>query len=136
MAKKKKTYAKDDPDKPLTAKQRAFVEAYAGNATEAALAAGYTTSNARIVGCQNLTKANVKKAIENRGKEARNLRIATRQERQNFWTRVMLGEEPDADMKDRLKATELLGRSEADFTEKIQADMKVNVTRKEYKKSK
>ena len=44
--------------------------------------------------------------------------------------------EVDVKMSDRLKAAELLGRSEADFTDKIQADMNIKVVRKEYKQSK
>ena len=41
--------------------------------------------------------------------------IADRVQRKEFWTDVMNSEE--ADMKDRLKASELLGKSECDFSE-------------------
>ena len=41
--------------------------------------------------------------------------IATRDERQKFWTDVM--NSSSEEMRDRLKASELLGKSEADFTE-------------------
>ena len=51
----------------LTAKQDAFVKEYilnGGNATQAALKAGYSEDSARFVGSENLTKPNIKKAIE------------------------------------------------------------------------
>ena len=73
----------------LTAKQQAFVEAYAGNATAAALAAGYSEKTARSQGQRLLTNDDIQDAIKAR--EARRLAptIATRQERQEFWTSVL-----------------------------------------------
>ena len=108
-------------DGKLTAKQQAFVEAYAGNATAAALAAGYSKKSARVQGRRLITKDNVAKAIKER--EAKRLAptIATRQERQEFWTSVLRSE--DEAMKDRLKAAELLGKSEGDFLERVEMDM-------------
>ena len=41
------------------------------------------------------------------------LNIASNIERQNFWMSVMRNE--NADMKDRLKASELLGKAQQDF---------------------
>jgi hypothetical protein len=41
----------------------------------------------------------------------------TRQQRQQFWSKVA-GDESQ-EMKDRLRASELLGKSEADFTENL-----------------
>jgi len=35
-------------------------------------------------------------------------------------------------MSDRLKASELLGRSEADFTDKVEGDLNLKVIRKVY----
>ena len=119
----------------FTPKQQKFIEAYAGNGVEACRAAGYSETGIRVTAHRLLTNPNIRAAIEKRNEGPQMQRIMSRVERQALWTRIALGEEEGADMKDRLKATELLGRSEADFTEKIQADMKVNVTRKEYKKS-
>lgn len=50
----------------LTAKQEIFVEEYCKdwNATRAALAAGYAASSAKLSGHNNITKYNVKQAIE------------------------------------------------------------------------
>lgn len=109
----------------LTAKQQAFVEAYAGNATTAALAAGYSKKTAAFIGAENLKKPQIQDAIKAR--EARRLAptIATRQERQEFWTSVLRSE--DEAMKDRLKAAELLGKSEGDFLERVEMDQTVSV---------
>lgn len=48
-------------DDGLSVKQRAFVAEYllSGNATQAAIAAGYSAKTARQIGAQNLTKVNV-----------------------------------------------------------------------------
>ena len=105
----------------LTARQRAFVEAYAGNATAAALAAGYSKKSARVQGRRLITKDNVAKAIKEREAQRLAPTIATRQERQEFWTSVLRNEEEA--MKNRLKAAELLGKSEGDFLERVEMDM-------------
>lgn len=102
----------------LTAKQRRFVEVYAGNGTEAARLAGYAGSDNVLaqVGRNNLRNPQIAQAIRER--EARTLTpaIASRQERQAFWTDVMRND--DEQMFARLKAAELLAKSEGDFIEK------------------
>jgi phage terminase small subunit len=104
----------------LTEKQRRFVEAYmgaaAGNATEAARLAGYSGGPVTLasVGKENLRKPPVLKAINERRSSRPD--IATREERQRFWSDVMRGAE-EAEMKDRLKASELLGKTQLDFKE-------------------
>ena len=52
----------------LTLKQRRFVEEYCidFNATKAAITAGYSADTARSIGCENLTKPDVKLAIQAR----------------------------------------------------------------------
>ena len=102
----------------LSPQQKKFVQAYMGNATEAAKIAGYSEKTARSKGQQLLTKVDIKKAIEQRETKQINGLIATREERQKFWTKIMYDNE--ADMKDRLKSSELLGKSQADFTDKTE----------------
>jgi phage terminase small subunit len=55
----------------LKAKQLAFVEHYlvSGNATDAAIKAGYPAKSARSKGCQLLTNVNVKAALEKRRRQ-------------------------------------------------------------------
>lgn len=104
----------------LTEKQRKFVEAYMGkangNATEAARIAGYSGSESvlAVTGFENLRKPNIAAAIEER--QSNDPLIASREDRQRFWTQVMLDDAQD--MKDRLKASEILGKSQADFVER------------------
>lgn len=116
----------------LTFKQQRFIDFYNGNATQAAEKAGY--KQARASGHELITKPNILKAIRNREVKRTKSTIATREERQEFWTKVANGEIKDqisktdgegnvtvidkpSRMSDRLKASELLGRSEADFTD-------------------
>lgn len=117
-----------DDDLELTEKQRRFVEAYmgkaAGNATKAARIAGYSGDDITLasVGYENLRKPQIHAAINARTES--DPLVATRFDRQRFWTRVMLGKEFVGDeapaMKDRLKASELLGRSQLDFVERVE----------------
>ena len=102
----------------LTVKQQRFVEAYNGNATRAAIDAGYSPKWATKFG-PNLIGKNreVAAAIREREEKRVNSLILSREERQIFWSNVV--RDPDEDMKNRLKASELLGRSEADFMEKV-----------------
>ena len=51
----------------LTLKQDNFVKAYllnGGNGTQAAISAGYSKKTASVTGCENLTKPNIARAIE------------------------------------------------------------------------
>jgi phage terminase small subunit len=104
----------------LTDKQKKFVAVYEGNATEAARLAGYKGSDEtlRQVGSENLTKPHILSLIQNRNNKEINKMIATREERQQFWSSIMRNEQ--SEMRDRLKASELLGKSQADFTEKVE----------------
>jgi phage terminase small subunit len=114
----------------LTVKQQQFVDFYDGNATQAAEKAGYR--NPRQMGSENLSKPDIVAALKTREDRERNNKIWTRKDRQRFWTRVALGKEVHKEldndgnlieipprMIDRLKASELLGKSEADFTNKL-----------------
>lgn len=104
--------------KKLSPKQQAFVDVYDGNATEAAKIAGYkgNEKTLSVVGSENLAKPYIWAAIQARDAEIKSNRIATREERQAFWTDTMRKEE--FDLKDRIRASELLGKSQCDFIEK------------------
>jgi phage terminase small subunit len=106
--------------RPLTTKQQRFVDVYDGNATKAARKAGYKGNDVTLatIGKENIRKHQIKAAIRSREKRRNKPLIATREERQEFWTAIM-DDETKKD-SDRLKASELLGRSEADFVDKAQ----------------
>lgn len=106
----------------LTEKQRKFVEAYMGdaegNATEAARLAGYSGDEDALAvrGAENVRKRKIREAIRER--QQKDPLVASRKERQSFWTAVMRGEEGDPDTKDRLTAAKMLGKSQGDFVER------------------
>ena len=104
----------------LTGKQTAFIDEYCvngQNATQAALKAGYSVKTARLMGCLNITKQYIKEAISDKLTEIKAETVANRQQRQQFWTDMMANKA--ASNGDKLRASELLGRSEADFTDNI-----------------
>jgi len=118
----------------LTEKQRAFVEAYMGeaegNATRAAELAGYQGNENTLstVGSENLRKPKIRQAIRNR--VTTDPLVADRRERQAFWTAVMRAEEGDPSTKDRMTAAKLLGKSQGDFVERHEhtiSDFSVNI---------
>lgn len=106
--------------KPLSERERKFVEAYmgkaGGNATKAAIRAGYSKATARKQGSRLLTKGNIRSAIDARAKEDPN--VSDREERQRFYTATMRSAK--VSMKERLKAAELLGKTQGDFIKRIQ----------------
>lgn len=110
----------------LTVRQQAFVNAYTGNAAEAARQAGYSAKTAYSIGQELLNKPEIVDAIRRRAEEAQKPLIASREARQRFWSEVML--DPEQEMGHRLKAAELLGKSECDFSERLQIDGSVEVT--------
>ncbi|QTX32860.1 terminase small subunit [Aminithiophilus ramosus] len=102
----------------LTPKQRAFVEIYDGNTTRAAIAAGYSQKWAGSNGDKLMKHPAIREALEKRISRKINSIVADREERQSFWSAVMRDEERD--LKDRLRASELLARSEGDFLDRIE----------------
>lgn len=121
-------------DKKLTPKQRAFCDYYIelGNATEAAIKAGYNKKTARQIGSMNLTKVDIKQYIEERLKSIEDARIAKGEEVLQYLTRVMRGEEKDqfgldASLQDRTKCAELLGKRYRLFVDKVEADVNQTV---------
>ena len=98
--------------RPLTVRQQRFVDCFDGDIKAAAQKAGLSYEYCRRL----VTKRHIQEAIKTRqDTEIRAADIADRQERQCFWSQVM--RDPGEDIKARLRASELLGRSEADFTD-------------------
>ena len=118
----------------MTEKQKAFCDYYieTGNATEAAIKAGYSKRTAKVIGSENLTKPYIKQYIDERLAKIEDARIAKGEEVLQYLTKVMRGEEKDqfgldASLQDRTKAAELLGKRYRLFVDKIESDSKVNV---------
>lgn len=104
----------------LTLKQQRFIQFYEGNATEAAIKAGYSKKTANEQGSQLLAKLSVHVAKRTQSVDAP--KIMSRKERQELWSRI--ANDPTVDMNDRLRASELLGKSEADFMERYEHILK------------
>ena len=117
----------------LTPKQKAFADYYIelGNATEAAIRAGYSKKTAKEVGYENLTKPHIKSYIDEKMQEIESDRIAKAEEVLQYLTRVIRDEETEQviitkntgdfiteveivdkklDAKDKIKASELLAK--------------------------
>jgi phage terminase small subunit len=105
----------------MTPKQKRFIECYQGNATTAAQQAGYSEKTAYAIGQKLLKNAEIQKAIQEREQERLSVVIASREERQSFWSETMRN--PEEKMSDRIRASELLGKSEGDFLERVAAQV-------------
>jgi len=114
---------KPKPKKPrgLSAKQKRFIAAYNGNATAAALEAGYSERNAGKIGNQLMSNRRITAAIQAREAERIAPAIATREERQQLFTNIM--RDTERKTSDRLRACELLGKSEGDFIERQEVSL-------------
>jgi phage terminase small subunit len=102
----------------LSERERRFVDAFmgeaAGNGALAARLAGYSAKGDRVAANRLLTKRNVKAAIDAR--TAADPKVLTRTERQQLWSGWV--NNPDVPWPCRVKASELLGKSQADFVER------------------
>lgn len=95
----------------MTTRQRAFAEHFAriGNATQAAVSAGYSPESAYSQGSRLLKNAEIREYLLSFQVSGSEERIADVAEVRSFWTRVL--SDPTARMQDRLRASELLARS-------------------------
>ena len=113
----------------LTEKQKRFADEYinSGNATQAAIKAGYSKKTANRIGPENLSKLVIKNYIDDRMQAIEDSRIMTAKEAVEFLTSVVRGDiketvvigtpvgaeevEKEADIKTRISAVkELLKR--------------------------
>lgn len=128
-----------DDMKKLTIKQKKFADEYiiSGNATQAAIKAGYSEKTSTVIGAENLTKPNIKAYIDERMKELDEESIANQSEVLKFLTSIMRGEQTEQTLisdgseqgqritnievsaKDRIKAAELLGKRYGSWTDKV-----------------
>lgn len=134
----------------LTVKQKAFADYYIqlGNATEAAIKAGYSKKTAKDIGCENLAKPNIKNYIDEQLEQISSDRIADAKEVMEYLTKIMRGQDIEEvivvegegegcssarrmdkalNQKDRIKAAELLGKRYSMWTDKVELDANVGV---------
>ncbi|HBH0878269.1 TPA: terminase small subunit [Clostridioides difficile] len=124
----------------LTEKQKRFCDYYieTGNATEAAIKAGYSEKTAKVIGAENLTKPYLKSYIDEKLKEFESNRIADAKEVMEYLTKIVRNEakeevvvvsengvervKKDVSIRDRNKAAELLGKRYRLFTDKVEVE--------------
>lgn len=126
--------------KELSAKWKKFIAAYDGDVPAACSISGIAENYAyrkmrtdpRIMEQIRIRTEQETEQISTERKTKHDHVIATRQDRQDFWTEVM--QDKDENMTHRLRAAELLGKSEADFTEKVEhsGGLTVKTTRKRF----
>ena len=128
----------------LTEKQRRFADEYIrlGNATEAALNAGYSKKTARAIGSENLTKPDIKAYIDKRLEELKKESIAEQDEILQFLTKVLRGQAKGTELvglgmgeqaveqvpptvSERTRAAELLGKRYMMWADKQQVEVVV-----------
>lgn len=95
----------------MNQRQRAFCEAYllSGNATEAAIKAGYSSKSARSIGQRLLTYVDIREYLAQRNAQIIAENTATLEEIYSFWTVTM--RDQASKPADRLKASELLSKA-------------------------
>ena len=103
----------------LSTKRQMFVDLYDGNAAATAKLVGYAYPS--VEGNRLFNDPAVIAALDERDHNKHKNNIASREERQAFWTTVMRND--NVAMGDRLKAADSLGRSEADFVDRMKLEI-------------
>lgn len=122
----------------MTARQRKFCDEYliSGNATDAAIKAGYSPKTAKQTGSENLAKPDLRAYIDEQLEKLHSAKIADAEEVMKYLTSVMRGEHTEqvlklvgdgiqtvtdieVSAKERLKAAELIGKRYALFSDKM-----------------
>ena len=106
----------------ITAKQKMFADEYikTGNAKQSYINAGYSARGnaAEAAASRLLRNVKVRDYIRQRNKELDRDTIADMQEVKEFWTNILRNKA--ADSKDRLKASELIAKTNGAFLDRIE----------------
>lgn len=122
----------------MTPKQRKFCDEYliSGNATDAAIKAGYSPKTAKQTGSENLAKPDLRAYIDEQLEKLHSAKIADAEEVMKYLTSVMRGEHTEqvlklvgdgiqtvtdieVSAKERIKAAELIGKRYSLFSDKM-----------------
>jgi len=106
----------------LTAKQKRFCEEYVidWNATRSAIAAGYSENTAKEIGCENLTKPNIAKYIEEIQKDIK--KLAGVSALGNILMLKDIATNDNAKHSDKIKAVEVINKMLPDFNATVKTD--------------
>ncbi|WP_315523960.1 terminase small subunit [Pseudoramibacter alactolyticus] len=134
----------------LTLKQQRFADEYiiSGNATQAAIKAGYSKRTANRMAAENMTKPVIKAYISERLAQLESAKIAKQDEVLRYLTGVMRAEsvsetvvvegvgkgfskarvmDKHPEEQERLKAAELLGKRYGLFRDRVEADVDMDL---------
>ena len=133
-------------DGKLNERQRRFADEYiiSGNATQAAIKAGYSQKYANTNASKLLQNTTIKSYIDERLADLQSKKVASQQEVLEYLTSVMRGEETEQNVigvgdlgqeltdievsaKDRIKAAELLGKRYRMWTDKQEVEVQGTV---------
>lgn len=122
----------------MNTRQRKFCDEYliSGNATDAAIKAGYSPKTAKSIGQRLLTYVDLKQYIDTELEKLHSIKIADAQEVLEYLTSVMRGRHTEQTLqfigdgmqtiteigvsaKERIKAAELIGKRYALFSDKM-----------------
>lgn len=128
----------------MTLKQQRFADEYiiTGNATQAAIKAGYSKKTARAIANENLMKPYIKEYIDERLAKLESEKIATQEEVLQYLTSVMRGEKTEPllvldgegtqkviqavpNVQSRTRAAELLGKRYGTFTDRVDINAQI-----------
>ena len=95
----------------LTLKQQRFADEYiiSGNATQVAIATGYSPKYVNTNASKLLQNTTLQYYLKGRNKELESQKIADMREVKEFWTNTLRDEENE--IKDRLKASEYIAKT-------------------------
>lgn len=125
----------------LTIKQKRFVDEYiiSGNATDAAIKAGYSKRTAKSIGAENLTKPDIVNALREKEREIQSKKIAKQEEVLEYLTSILRNEQTQQTLigvgkgvqaitdielsaADKIKAAELIGKRFGMWTDKVELE--------------
>ena len=110
----------------LNARQKAFCEYYvaSGNATEAAIKAGYSETYSKTRTNVLLQNVEICRYINELQEKAKSSRVMTAIERREFLTSMI----KDGTVKDtdRLKALDILNKMDGEYTQKVEVNGNIN----------
>lgn len=114
---------------PLTTRERAFVTALLGpargNATQAAILAGYSSKTAGVQGSQLLNRLNIQNAVDKGLERVARSSIADKVERDELATGIMRN--PFLSPKERLRAMDTLNKVDGRYVKRHEHDHKGRV---------
>ena len=114
----------------INARQKKFADEYiiSGIAEKAALNAGYSKNYARSQAHNLLANVGIQKYIEEQNKKIESSKIASMQEIKEFWTATLY--EVEYEIRDRMRASELLAKSHGGFIEKVEHSGAIDISDK------